>query len=1081
MALNDWLDWGDWKGIRGEEMAAFCASLIWWIAALVVLSQCIRMISSRQTGPILNEKGATIVKEQKRSMFLRLPIILTAVAVLGLCAVVRVADVGHQFGRQLSSYTATTTTSSNDAQFTVAMDSDVGADLIPNIFDPEAVDPQSVCPGYTASNVQETSHGFTADLDLAGKACNVYGNEIEALKLVVEYQAADRLHVEILPRHIGKDNYAWFILPEELIPKPENDGKTQSAGSDSDLEFKWANAPTFGFNVTRKSTGDVLFTTVGTKLVFEDQFFEFASPLPKNHNLYGLGEVIHGFRLNRNLTRTIYAADIGDPIDGNIYGSHPIYLDTRYYKADSDSDELIYVAEPTDKTASYKSFTHGVFMRNAHGQEILLRESNITWRALGGMIDLYFYAGPTADSVITSYQKSAVGLPAMQQYWTLGFHQCRWGYTSWDNLQEVIDDFQKFEIPLETIWADIDYMNQYRDFENDKNNWTYEDGEKFLDKLHKNGQHFVPIVDSAIYSPNPEKEDDAYPTYDRGLSSDAFVLNPDGSLYVGAVWPGYTVFPDWVGAVLGKSKTFSWWKTELETWFKKVAFDGIWIDMSEVASFCVGSCGSKNLTQNPAHVPFQLPGEPGNEDYSYPEGFEKTNATEAASISALSASAEAAKSTAINDADPTPTTTSYLRTTPTPGVRNVNHPPYVIDHIHGDLAVHAVSPNATHHGGSEEYDFHNLFGHQILNATYHALLSVFPGKRPFIIGRSTFAGSGKWAGHWGGDNYSLWAYMFFSIPQALSFSIFGFPMFGVDTCGFAGNADMELCARWMQLSAFFPFYRNHNAIAGIPQEPYRWSAVADASKKAMAIRYALLPYMYTAFYRAHTLGDTVMKALVWEFADEPWLADADRQFLLGPAVLITPCLVQGATTVDGVFPGVGKGTVWYDWYNQSAITGVTSGQNVTIDAPLGHIPVYLRGGYVIPTQEPGKTTTESRANPWGLLVALDSEGGAQGNLYVDDGESLEQEATLTVELTALDGVLKASPSGEYKDANSLGNVTIMGVKRDVSAVTLNDQVLAIFDFEGGMEFRMDIDLGLIERWSIMGYSRSPVDSTMAAS
>ncbi|TDZ13568.1 Alpha-glucosidase [Colletotrichum spinosum] len=1039
MAMDDWLGLQDGRGIGGEDVLALSASLVWWIAALVVLSQLLRLFwLSPSNYSSVDEKG------KKRTMFLRVPVLVTMVTLLGLCAIARIADVGHQFGRQLlsPSYGATPTSTSATPQFTVAMDSDTGADLIPNVEDPEAKDPQVVCPGYKASNVKETSHGFTADLDLAGKACNVYGNEVEALRLVVEYQAADRLHVEILPRHIGKENYTWFILPEDLIPRPYSTGQSRPAGSDNDLEFKWANEPTFGFNVTRKSTGEVLFTTVGTKLVFEDQFFEFASPLPKNYNIYGLGEVIHGFRLNRNLTRTIYPADIGDPIDGNIYGSHPVYLDTRYYQVDPDTQDAVYVSEPTDKSAAYRSYTHGVFMRNAHGQEILLRESNITWRALGGTIDLYFYAGPTADSVIKAYQETAIGLPAMQQYWTLGFHQCRWGYKSWDNLQEVVDNFAKFDIPLETIWADIDYMNQYRDFENDKTSWTYEDGEKFLDKLHSDGQHFVPIVDSAIYSPNPDKKDDKYPTYGRGLEADAFVLNPDGSLYVGAVWPGYTVFPDWVGAVLGKSKTFDWWKAELVQWFKKVKFDGIWIDMSEVASFCVGSCGSKYLTQNPAHVPFQLPGEPGNEDYSYPEGFERTNATEAAAASSMSAANAAAKSaSAAKESAQSSTTTSYLRTTPTPGVRNVNHPPYVVNHIHGDLAVHAVSPNATHHGGAQEYDFHNLFGHQILNATYHALLTVFPGKRPFIIGRSTFAGSGKWAGHWGGDNYSLWAYMFFSIPQALSFSIFGFPMFGVDTCGFAGNADMELCARWMQLSAFFPFYRNHNAIAGIPQEPYRWSAVTDASKKAIAIRYALLPYIYTALYHAHTLGDTVMKALAWEFDDEPWLADADRQFLLGPAVLVTPCLIQGANAVDGVFPGVGQGTVWYDWYNQSAITGVSSGQNVTIDAPLGHIPVYIRGGYVLPLQEPGKTTKESRANPWGLLVALNAEGGAKGSLYVDDGESLEQEATLTVEFTALDGVLKASSSGEFKDSNPLGNVTVLGVRRDISIVTLDDEVL----------------------------------------
>jgi alpha-glucosidase len=126
---------------------------------------------------------------------------------------------------------------------------------------------------------------------------------------------------------------------------------------------------------------------------------------------------------------------------------------------------------------------------------------------------------------------------------------------------------------------------------------------------------------------------------------------------------------------------------------------------------------------------------------TYPEGFNLTNATEASSASSVAA----AQSTPAAS----PTSTSYLRTTPTPGVRNINFPPYVINNVQGDLAVHAVSPNATHHGGAQEYDFHNLFGHQILNATYNALLDVFPGKRPFIIGRSTFAGSGRYAGHWG--------------------------------------------------------------------------------------------------------------------------------------------------------------------------------------------------------------------------------------------------------------------------------------------------------------------------------------------
>ncbi len=83
-------------------------------------------------------------------------------------------------------------------------------------------------------------------------------------------------------------------------------------------------------------------------------------------------------------------------------------------------------------------------------------------------------------------------------------------------------------------------MNQYRNFENDQARFGYGEAAAFLDRLHASGQHYVPIVDSAIYAPNPDNASDAYPTYDRGLAADAFVLNPDGSLYVGEVWPGYT-------------------------------------------------------------------------------------------------------------------------------------------------------------------------------------------------------------------------------------------------------------------------------------------------------------------------------------------------------------------------------------------------------------------------------------------------------------------------------------------------------------------------------------------------------------
>jgi alpha-glucosidase len=244
----------------------------------------------------------------------------------------------------------------------------------------------------------------------------------------------------------------------------------------------------------------------------------------------------------------------------------------------------------------------------------------------------------------------------------------------------------------------------------------------------------------------------------------------------------------------------------------------------------------------------------------------------------------------------------------------------------------------------------------------------------------------------------------------------------------------------MQLSAFFPFYRNHNTLSANSQEPFRWDSVASASRTAMHIRYSLLPYMYTLFHEAHTTGSTVMRALAWEFPHEPQLAGVDTQFLLGPSILVTPVLEPQVETVNGVFPGLIDGESWYDWYTGSRVEA-EAGVNTSIAAPLGHIPVFIRGGSVLPLQEPAYTTAESRMNPWGLIVALDAQGAAAGSLYVDDGESLEPEETLEVSFAALDGQLKVNVKGEFKDTNALGNVTILGICGSVGEVKLNGEAL----------------------------------------
>lgn len=549
----------------------------------------------------------------------------------------------------------TTAAATTAAQVTIPASANNGEPVLPNIVDPHAVDAQTVCPGYKISSVKHGRHNVTATLRLAGAPCNVYGDDVDDLQLRVQYQSADRLHVEIEPTYIGPNNQTWFVPPESQLRKARSDREVSSAFDDNDLEFVYGDDPTFWMKVIRKSNGETIYDTSGTVLVFENQFVEFKTSLPDEYNLYGLGETVRSFRLGNNFTKTMWNADSLDAVDRNIYGSHPIYYETRYY----DETGGYVPWSQTSRNCSYDSLSHAVYYRNAHAHEILLRPHGLTWRTLGGNVDLYFYAGPTIEDAAKSYQRSTVGLPAMQQYWTFGYHHARGNYTGWADLEENVANFEQFHIPLETQWNDIVEMDRFRDFSNDPVRFDTETGKQFLDRLHQSGRHYVHIVDAGVYRPNPNDAADAYAPYNRGEEAGIFLENPDGSEYLGVVWPGYTVFPDWLA-----NNTDSWWADEMNRSHDNISFDGIWIDMSEASSFCVGSCGSGHLQDNP--VAFV------NGDVipaGYPEGFQKTNESEAAWIGSISASIASVQATAA----PAVTTTTHLRPTVTPGARNINY------------------------------------------------------------------------------------------------------------------------------------------------------------------------------------------------------------------------------------------------------------------------------------------------------------------------------------------------------------------------------------------------------------------------
>lgn len=296
-----------------------------------------------------------------------------------------------------------------------------------------------------------------------------------------------------------------------------------------------------------------------------------------------------------------------------------------------------------------------------------------------------------------------------------------------------------------------------------------------------------------------------------------------------------------------------------------------------------------------------------------------------------------------------------------------------------------LCPSSRQHRG-DHYYVHNLYGHFQLKVM-HSVMKELTGKRPLVVSRSTFAGSGKYGGHWSGDNKSSFVDLRYSISEMLDFNLFGIPLVGANVGGFSRECSDELMVRWTQVAAFCPLMRNHNSHPDLcpkDQDPAAFSsAVQEILRSAVLLRYSLLPHLNTLFYESHVQGAPVVRPLFMQYPRDRHTFSIDEQFMWGDSLLISPCLHQGQEHVDAYFPH----DIWYNYFTGVRLSKM--GTTLTLHTPLDSINVQLRGGCIVPTQVPAVSTSLSRRNPFGLTVALSSKHVASGKLYWDDGESLD--------------------------------------------------------------------------------------------
>lgn len=270
---------------------------------------------------------------------------------------------------------------------------------------------------------------------------------------------------------------------------------------------------------------------------------------------------------------------------------------------------------------------------------------------------------------------------------------------------------------------------------------------------------------------------------------------------------------------------------------------------------------------------------------------------------------------------------------------------------------------------------HNLYPLLYNQAAFECTRSYWGDGKALIWARSAWAGSQRYPVHWSGDGIARYEDLPCVLRAALSFGLSGFPFYSHDIGGFSGLPDPELYVRWAQFGLFSSHARCHGEP---PREPWAYGAEAEAIFRQYAeLRYRLLPYIYSEAVVCGQTSLPLVRALVVEYQDDPTTHTIDDQYLFGRSLLVAPIMDTDARR----WVYLPRGT-WFDYWTKAVVPG---GQWIEVTATLQVVPLYVRGGALLPYGPVVQHTGEQRYDP--LTVEIYAPETSEAYTIYDEDRS----------------------------------------------------------------------------------------------